>query len=71
MLAWREGSGMLIFPCHFASSRSSRFFGTSAALTNSVLYRTPTGVTRQAVSLPSGSLNFAGKLAVFVGTNFA
>ena len=61
---------MLIFPCHFASSKSSRLLGTSAALTNSVLYKTPTGVTRQAVSLPSASLNFEGKLAGVSGNKF-
>src|SRR5437016_12765005 len=33
----REGSGMLIFPFHLGSKRSSRFFGASPALTNSVL----------------------------------
>src|SRR4029077_1633419 len=71
VLAWRDGSGMAIFPCHLASSRSSRFLGTSAGFTNSVLYKMPTGVIRHAISCPSLSLNLAGKLPVLAGENLA
>src|SRR5882724_13257724 len=71
VLAWRDGSGMLIFPCHFWSQRSSKLLGTSSLFTNSVLYKMPTGVTRIAVSCPSLSLNFAGKFTDAAGEYLA
>src|SRR5574341_2319995 len=71
VLLCREGSGMANLPCHLAWRRSSKLFGTSPDLTSSVLYRTPTGVTRHGVTRPSFSLYFAGKLSEEGGTYLA
>src|SRR6266550_9601081 len=69
VLAWRDGSGILSLPCHFASNRSSNDLGTSLGLTISLLYKMPTGVMRQATNCPSLSLNLAGKFAALAGEN--
>src|SRR5262245_66098606 len=59
----REGSGILIFPFHFGSKSSSRFFGASRALTNSVLKRILIGSCRHGEISASFSLHCSGTLS--------
>src|SRR6266508_5481018 len=59
----RDGSGILILPFHLGFRRSSRLFGVSPALTNSVLYRMLIGRMRQGVINASFSLNCSGNFS--------